>query len=110
MRTTFAAEPRSFDWHSGFHTKTYIAQPLPPIGWKRVCVSDAIKWCDGILLTWASKNDSGEKPTNESNVAGFLFWPIRAIGLRTNYARFSTRQFRERRDQLMTDGTPLVGD
>jgi hypothetical protein len=72
MRTTFAAEPRSFDWHSGFHTKTYIAQPLPPIGWKRVCVSDAIKWCDGILLTWASKNDSGETPTSESNVAGFL--------------------------------------
>jgi hypothetical protein len=31
-----------------------------------------------------------------------------AIGLRTNYARFSTRQFRERRDQLMTDGTRLV--
>jgi hypothetical protein len=72
MRTTVAAEPRSFVWHSGFNTKTYVAQPLPPIAWERVRASDAIKWCDGILLTWASKNDSGEKPTSESNVAGFL--------------------------------------
>ena len=36
MRTTYAAEPRSFDWHFGFNTKTYVAQPFPPIVWQRI--------------------------------------------------------------------------
>jgi hypothetical protein len=73
MRTTFAAKPRSCDWHFGFNTKTYVAQPFPPISWQRIPASGAIKWCDGILLTWASKDGGSEKqPTNDANVAGFL--------------------------------------
>jgi hypothetical protein len=43
MRNTFAAEPRSFDWHFGFNTKTYVAQPFPPIVWQRVPASGALK-------------------------------------------------------------------
>jgi hypothetical protein len=70
MRTTVAAESRSFDWHSGFNTKTYVAQPFPPIAWERVRASDAIKWCDGVLLTWASKNGNDEK--SAINNVGFL--------------------------------------
>jgi len=73
MRTTFAAEPRFFDWHFGFNTKTYVAQPFPPIAWGCIPAGGAIKWCDGILLTWASKDGSGEKPaTNDAKVVGFL--------------------------------------
>jgi hypothetical protein len=65
MRTTVAAEPRSFDWHSGF-IKTYLAQPFPPIAWERVRATNGVKWCDGLLLTWASKHVNVEKPgTNE---------------------------------------------
>jgi hypothetical protein len=64
MRTTFAAEPRSFDWHFGL---------FPPISWQRITASGAIKWCDGVLLTWASKDESCERPaTNDANVVGFL--------------------------------------
>jgi hypothetical protein len=73
MRTTFAAEPRACDWHFGFNTKTYVAQPFPPISWQRIAASSAIKWCDGVLLTWVSKDGSGEKSaTSDANVAGFL--------------------------------------
>jgi hypothetical protein len=61
MRTTFAVEPRSFDWHFGFNTKTYVAQPFPPISWQRIPASGAIKWCDGVLLTWASKDESCDR-------------------------------------------------
>ena len=71
MRTTFAAEPRSFDWHFGFNTKTYVAQPFPPIVWQRISATGAIKWCDGVLLTWATKQDNPEKPVTKANV-GFL--------------------------------------
>ena len=73
MRTTFAAEPRACDWHFGFNTKTYVAQPFPPISWQRIAASGAVKWCDGVLLTWVSKDGSGEKAaTSGANVAGFL--------------------------------------
>jgi len=71
MRTTFAAEPRSFDWHCGFNTKPYAAQPFPPIAWELIpASSSAIKWCDGVFLTWASKQEDPEKPA--ANAVGFL--------------------------------------
>jgi len=71
MRTTFAVEPRSFDWHYGFNTKPYAAQPFPPIAWQCVPASGPIKWCDGVFLTWASKDEEPEKPAANANV-GFL--------------------------------------
>jgi len=73
MRITFAAVPRLFDWHSGFKTKTYAAQPSPPVVWHLVPQRDAIQWCDGVLLTWASTASHSEKPAaNKPNVVGFL--------------------------------------
>ena len=73
MRTTFAAEPRSFKWHLGFHTQTYTAQPFPPIAWERVPVGDTLKWSDGMLLTWASRHGNDIKPlAHDFNAMGFL--------------------------------------
>ena len=71
MRTTFAAEPRHFDWHYGINTKPYAAQPFPPIAWECVPARGPIKWCDGVFLTWASKHEDPEKPAANANV-GFL--------------------------------------
>jgi hypothetical protein len=55
MRTTFAAEPRSFAWQPGFNTKTYTAQPVPPVAWQQVRSSNAVKWCEAVHLTWITK-------------------------------------------------------
>ena len=71
MRTTVAAEPRSFDWHYGFNIKPYAAQPFPPIAWELIPASGTTKWCDGVFLTWASKLENPEKPSANTNV-GFL--------------------------------------
>jgi hypothetical protein len=60
MRTTvtFAANPRSFDWQSGLKTKTYTAEPFPPVAWLRVPSGDGSvrKWFEGVHLTWAIKH------------------------------------------------------
>jgi hypothetical protein len=60
MRTTvtFAANPRSFDWQSGFKTKTYTAEPFPPVAWVRVPSGEGSvrKWFEGVHLTWAIKH------------------------------------------------------
>ena len=55
---TFAANPRSFDWQSGFKTKTYTAEPFPPVAWLRVPSGEGSvrKWFEGVHLTWAIKH------------------------------------------------------
>jgi hypothetical protein len=60
MRTTFAAKPRFFDWQSGCNTKTYNAQPFPPIEWEHVPVSTAIKWSEAVHISWVTKETNGE--------------------------------------------------
>ena len=61
MRTTFAAEPRTFAWQLGFNIKTYAAQPFPPIAWKQVPSSNAVKWCEAVHLTWSMKDEGDRK-------------------------------------------------
>jgi hypothetical protein len=61
MRTTLAAEPRSFAWLPSLHLKTYAAQPFPAIAWTQVPSSNAVKWCEAVYLTWTVKDESGAK-------------------------------------------------
>jgi hypothetical protein len=61
MRTTFAVEPRSFAWQPGFNIKNYTAQPAPPVAWRQVRSSNAIKWCEAVHLTWITKQPTKSK-------------------------------------------------
>jgi hypothetical protein len=63
MRTTFAAEPRSFDWHFSFNLKSYTAQPFPPVAWRHVPSSGTpvVKWCEAVHLTWITKDETNAK-------------------------------------------------
>ena len=77
MRNAFAADPRSSHWQIGFNFETYAAQPSPPIAWKHVPVSTAVKWCDAVHLTWTSKNASDvdgphRVPKQDLRMVGFL--------------------------------------
>jgi hypothetical protein len=63
MRTTFAVEPRPFAWQPVFNIKTYTAQPVPPVAWRQVRSSNAIKWCEAVHLTWII-----EQPADQSEV------------------------------------------
>ena len=66
MRTTasIAALPRHVHWQAAFNTKSYAAQPSPPVVWRQVpaCDAQAQKWSDGVFLTWAAE----KKPAAET--------------------------------------------
>ena len=59
MRTTasIAASPPLMHWQAAFTTKSYAAQPSPPVVWRQVpaCGAQAQKWSDGVLLTCAAE-------------------------------------------------------
>jgi len=61
MRTTFAAAPRPFALQPSFQIKAYTAQPFPPIAWKQVPSSNAVKWCEAVHLTWTVSTENSDK-------------------------------------------------
>jgi hypothetical protein len=64
MRTTasIAALPRHVHWQAAFSTKSYAAQPSPPVVWRQVpaCDARAQKWSDGVFLTWVAERPAPE--------------------------------------------------